>query len=91
MPQSLGGIYGHMGESLPIVQLLSPAGVLTDISASSAHSLVVVAPDGSVSEFEVAYNQGPGDVGSVYDLPEIPELDGLPTPELLLSIPGGCP
>jgi hypothetical protein len=91
MPQSLGGVYSYMGVSLPSVQLLGPAGVLTGISASNTHSLIVVAPDGSLSEFYVAYEQGPGNVGPVYDLKEPPELDGLPTPELFRSIPGGCP
>ena len=83
-PGALGEVYGEPGDAVPSIRRYSDDGEFLDvITASHPQTLLVVDPGGDVSEQELRYRQGPPNVGLLYDLPEIPELDGQPTPEKL--------
>lgn len=81
LPGTLGNAYSELGETIPRLQLYTPAGeFITTLVTSNSHPLFVLADGGNVTQFALKYRQGPG---PVYDLPEIPELDGRRTPESL--------
>jgi hypothetical protein len=83
--QALGSAYSELAESSPQIRVYAMDGKFwMELHPETRHALFVVDEGSQVREYAVTYKESPsGDVGLIYDLPDVPELNGHRLPEEL--------